>query len=101
MANDTMLVTKVENQWRFNDMWDLSIDPYQPIWDSSWAGIQSSPFSYIDKVPNQSNIDYDKSMFDLARFRDHYLGVRLEYFAPENVKITTDLVTTMVSNKNR
>lgn len=101
LSNDSMLITKVENQWRFNDMWDLTIDPYQPIWDSSWAGIQSSPYSYIDKVPNQSNIDYDKSIFDQARFRDHYLGVRLEYFAPENVKLTTDLVTTMVSNKNR
>lgn len=91
----------MENQWRLNNIRDLTISPLEAVWDSSWGARQSTPFSYIDKVPNFSNIDYNKSLFEQARFRDHYLGVRFFFNPVENYKITTDLVTTMNSNKNR
>lgn len=100
MSND-MLAARVENQWRLNNFWDLTINNTTPVWDASWTARQSSPFSYIDKVPNSNNINYNKSLFEQARFRDHYLGLRFKFDLPENLKITTDLVTTVSSNKNR
>lgn len=104
-AEDTsgtdMFVTRVDNQWRMNNLWDLTVNNTSSIWDSSWPAKQGTPYIFTDKKPNLANINYGKSLFEQARFRDHYLGVRFHFNIPENLKITTDLVTTMNSNKNR
>jgi len=46
----------------------------------------------IDKVVNQSVIDYLKNWMDLQNFRDKYLTIRLIYsnFAPRNLQLTTN-----------
>lgn len=90
-------VTKVDNKWRLNDLRDITYDNFQPVWSKDWANTFSN--YWIDKVPN--NIDYMKSLFEAARFRDHYLGVRLFFNPSSNYKINTDIVQTYNVNRNR
>jgi hypothetical protein len=99
--NTLSLVKKTDRQWRINNIRDLTIAPTQPIWDSSWAAKASSPFSYIDKTVNFSNIDPEKPLYESARFRDYYLGVRLFFNPTEDSKITLDLLGTQIQNRNR
>lgn len=95
-----ILVNRVERKYRLSLLRDYSISNFQPIWTQDPSQLQSQ--FYLDKVPNLLNINYDKSPFELARLRDHYLGIRL-FFNPSDVdtKISTDIVQTAIANKNR
>lgn len=98
---DTALVKLTDNNWRLNNIRDNTVDKQEPVWDSSWLVKASFPYSYIDKVPNGNNIDLNKNMFEQARLRDHFMGLRLKFDAPENYKIVTDAVTVTQQNRNR
>lgn len=93
------LVRRTDNQWRLNKLRDATINSTQPIWDMSWEGVGNQYF--IDRVPNADNIDLAKSQFEQRRMRDHYLGLRFYFASTYNYKITTDLISTINSNRNR
>jgi len=96
--DNTALVRVTDRKFRINDIRDYTQDHALPIWDSSWASLESQP--YLDKVP--TNFNLSKSLFELSRLKDNYLGLRLIY-EPINdtVRITTDIINTFTSNKNR
>lgn len=92
-------VRKIDNKWRFNELRNNVISSNVPFWSSSWADIQSTPFNWIDKVP--INIDFNKSLFQLERMKDRYVGVRLFFHPKANYKILTDLVQSTNQLKSR
>lgn len=95
------LVKKVDNQYRINNIRDIAISNYEPIWSSAWTQLQSAPYFYIDKIPNNQNIDYYKSPFESRRFRDYYTGLRFFFTPTQNIKINTDIISTFTANRNR
>lgn len=99
--SNIVLTKSTDHQWRLNNLRDLTIDNAESIWDFTWAAKATTPYNYIDKVPNLANIDYDKSLFETARLKDHYLGLRLFLNSPDDYKLVTDLVTGTTQNKNR
>ena len=92
-----MLATNIDNKWRINDLRDYTIDNTQPVWSNSWIDISSD--YWIDKIPN--NIDYSKPLFNIKRFRDYYLGVRLFTNNSNNYKFNTDIIQTYTANRIR
>jgi hypothetical protein len=100
-ANDSAYVRRTDRIYRINNLRDRIVNNNQPIWDSSWGALQSTPFSYIDKVPYEANLDNNNFMYESQRLRDYYMGLRLFFNPPEDYKIVTDIVNTTYSNKNR
>lgn len=97
-SNSTnVLVDKIDGKFRLNGFFDYSMSNEEAIWDT--IGAQS--FYYIDKIPNQSNIDPNQSMFNARRFKDYFVGVRLFFEDNKDVKITTDIVNTLNINNFR
>jgi hypothetical protein len=92
-------VSKVDNNFRINNVRDMSISHNLPIWTIEGTPAQGYP--YLDKYPNLSNINFAKSYFEMQRFRDHYLGLRFEFNSQYNTKISTDLVVTTYDEKTR
>lgn len=90
---------ETDNQHRVSDIRDLAINPNIALWSSDWNNLIPTP--YLDKVPNPLNVNYSKSFYEQARFRDHYLGMRLFFNPGQNWKITTDLISTVTANRNR
>lgn len=90
---------QVDSKWRINDPRDYTISNADPIWDN--APFIPNALSWTDRAPNQNNISYSKSLFSLPRFKDYYQGVRLYFNSASNLKITTDLIQTLYTNKNR
>lgn len=102
VSNTEALVSRVDNKFRVNNLRDLTIDKSMSVWSTAWADLQTSPYSFIDKVPNPFNINYNKSAFEQSRLRDYFVGVRLIFDDQDSsLKITTDMVNTMSANRNR
>jgi uncharacterized protein YihD (DUF1040 family) len=97
--SSAIAVRKVDKKYRISEIRDYVVDSTQPIWSSNSQQLSSTP--YLDKVPNTSNISFSKSLFELTRFRDHYLGIRLFFNPKQNYRITTDIVNTAFANRNR
>lgn len=97
----TAYVKRVDRQYRINNLRDASLSHLEPIWDSSWTSIASQPFQWIDKNPNNVNIDQYQSLFESKRLKDHYLGLRLFFNPRRDYKITTDIINTQYANRNR
>lgn len=98
-VDDIPMVKKTDNIFKINNLRDIAIDDNLPLW--SFAPQDTLSYFPIDKVPNPSNLDPSKSLFERARFRDHYLGLRLFFKPLNNYKIVTDIITTINSNRNR
>lgn len=93
-------VKKTDKQWRISELRDYVTDPNQALWDLSLPVANKNVF-FTNKSPNISNLDINKSGYELKRFKDHFANIRL-YFKPnENLKISTDLVQTVYANRNR
>lgn len=96
-----VLVDKTDNKYRISNFRDTVINPNEPLWTSNWANLQTTPFIYIDKIPNIANLNPTVSLYERGRFRDYYLGLRLIYSSTDNVKIATDIVNTFNLNRAR
>lgn len=92
LNNNSSIIDRRERDWLVNDFRDIVIDYTKPLWNSSIEATKG--FYYIDKVINESVLDYNKSWEQLESFRDKYLVVRLilDNFADKesNVKLTTN-----------
>lgn len=93
------LISETDGSFRISNLRDLTINNFTPIW--SEKSIDKNNLFYLDKVPNAANIDILKSLFGTQRLRDNYLGMRFFFNPTQNLKISTDIVSTMNSNKNR
>lgn len=91
---------EADSTYRISNLRDSTISNLNPIWDGT-SFLTSSPFSYIDKIPNTSNIDYSKSLFEEQRLKDYYLGLRLFYKPTYNDKLVVDILDIESSSRNR
>jgi hypothetical protein len=83
---------------RFRDQADGRLAINEPKFTKDWSeptyqDYFDNGFGYIDKVINPSIIDLTKSVYQLQRFTDKYLGVRLFFKPDENYKITLNLIS--------
>lgn len=98
-SEDNMIINNVEGNWRFNNFRDNVIDYTKPLFTTTWDSIQNE--YPIDKVINQSVIDYLKDWYELESFRDKYLVIRLIYsnfVQKNNYQITTNYSITNEEN---
>ena len=100
--SSTVLLDKVDGKYKASGFRDIIISEDESIWNSSWQLLQSSPFNYIDKIPNTLNLELlNPSLFESPRFRDYYLEIRLIHNPTQNIKINTDIINTRSSNRTR
>lgn len=78
-------IVYTDDTYRINTFRDYSVSPV-PIWNLY-------PTPSIDKELNLSRIDINKSLFELPRFSDYWVGVRLYFNPRQNYKIVTDTLT--------
>lgn len=95
--NTTALYTKMDNKYRLSDLRNFATTT--DIWTTDWDYLNSTPFSGLDKVPNTPVINTTLPYYFQERLKDFYLGLRL--FFVGNTKISTDIVSTQYSNRNR
>ena len=86
--NDSQNIDRNERDWTLNDLRDIRTDYTNTIWDSSLASRQST--YYIDKVLNNSTLDFNKDWTQLESFRDKYLVIRLIFDNFANIKLITN-----------
>jgi hypothetical protein len=103
-TSTTVVAEKVNRTWQLNNIRNYIADYSLPISSSKWEDLNESYF--IDKVPNDSAYDFNKSLFELERLRDHWMAVRLYYTpqktdSPTPAKVTLDLVNNDSSNSYR
>ena len=75
--NQSILINKYERTWNLNGFRNNVVDETLPMFTQRWQDIQSD--YYIDKLPNQNVIDYNKSLFRKEKLRDKFLITRLIY----------------------
>lgn len=80
-----ILIDRNERDWSINQLRDYVTDYTKPLFSQNWNDTQNSYF--IDKVPNTSIIDFNKSWEQLQSFRDKFLIIRLKFdnFADVNL----------------
>ena len=84
-----------ERTWSFNQMRDnTTMVVAEPLFTKDWNNLTYQNQYPIDKVSNINVINYFKSQFEMQKFRDKYLAVRLSYNKPFNRKITTKYLVT-------
>ena len=85
-TSDNVLINRTEDYWKVNKIRDYSIDRNLgtvPLMTSNWNNINgdfnlnNEAFGYIDKVVNLNAIDKNKNLYQLRRFKDKWLAVRL------------------------
>ena len=79
-SNNKIIVEKLDTEFHMSNIRDFVVTLDSPLFTNSWDLI--SNIYPIDKVPNPQVYDIDKSLYNQARLRDRYLGVRL-YFKPK------------------
>lgn len=92
---NSILVNKKEKTWSLNNFRNNVINENEPLFSKSWNDIKTNYF--IDKVSNQSIIDYNKSLFTKDKLRDKFIAARFIYDNPNNRK----LIYKFISTKNK
>ena len=75
--NQSILINKYERTWNMNGFRNNVVDETLPMFTQRWQDIQSD--YYIDKLPNQNVINYNKSLFKKEKLRDKFLITRFIY----------------------
>lgn len=94
-----ILATRKERNWNLNQIRNYRVDPSIPIFSSAWSKTQTE--FYIDKVPNQSNIDFNMSWNNTEMLRDKFVVIRLKFdtFDDVNLIFNFSLETQQISNR--
>lgn len=86
---------RVENKegvWKFNQFKNyVPATNAVPIATSAWDSISSE--YPIDKIPNPSSLDLTKSQYDLDKFRDMYVSIRLYNTFQVQPQLNYELIT--------
>lgn len=69
-----ILVERAEKDWCINDIRDYRTDYDKPVFNSNWSNIKDA--FPIDKVLDNSVIDFEKNWAEVESMRDKYLIVR-------------------------
>lgn len=90
---NTIPIDRNERDWTINDLRDIRSDYGEPIFRKDNLSLKTE--YYIDKVLNNSALDYSKDWYDLQSFRDKYLVVRLIFDNFENTRLVTNFTEEM------
>jgi len=90
-STTTIWATVTDDQIQLSNLSNYVIQN-GPLFSSNWNDIRSA--YPVDKVPHPTNINPDKSLYNANRLRGEWMGVRLYANPGNNLKMTTDLITT-------
>lgn len=91
---------KADKTWRLNSKRNLvSSTSTVPIATSRWTDVAAS--YYIDKLVNQDSLNTTQSQYNLQKFRDKYITMRLISDDPENHKLLTQYSYTLQTKSAR
>jgi hypothetical protein len=106
ITSRTLSINRNLDIWKVNNLADYAFDVLsgsQTINTTNWAEstyrniFRTNPnMGYIDKVVNPGYISEGKSVYQIQRFRDKFLNVRLYYKPTEDLKI---VINTMANLK--
>lgn len=99
IASDKCLASKTEKTWNINNFRDYVNNRNSSLFTSNWNDIKTD--FYIDKVPNLSAFNFNKSPFELEMLRDKYFNIRLFYKPVQDYKITTDIFSGLNNDSYR
>ena len=80
-----IIVDKNEKDWTLNEIRDFRIDYTKPIWKTRVEDLQTNYF--IDKVLDNSTINFNKDWTEIEQLRDKFLAVRLIFNNLADVKL--------------
>ena len=83
LPNNSKYVIKTDQNYKIAGLVDYSTN--QPVMTKSWTQLQTYP-SYIDRVPNTTNIDFTKSAYIQGKLWDKFVNVRLFFKPAEDYK---------------
>jgi len=86
-SNTDKLAVKTDKNWKLSGIRDLSVKTGVPSISSKWSDIKLyfDRGSYIDKIQNDSLIDINKNLYQLADIKDKIKFIRL-FFTNDKVK---------------
>lgn len=86
-----IMYTKSDNFYNYNSFWDVVKDYSEPIWGENCSNV------YIDKVLNQSNMDYTPRSFKKYQIRAKDCKIRHILDNQNNIRITSQFIATDTS----
>lgn len=98
-VSNKCFASKTEKNWNINNFRDYIGNRNTSLFTSNWNDIKTD--YYIDKVPNTSAFNFNKSPFELEMLRDKYFSVRLFYKPVQDYKITTDIFSGLNNDSYR
>lgn len=96
-STTSAIAERVDNEWNLSHIRDLVVNRNVPIFSDDWINIQSQ--YPIDKVANPLATLPTKSLFEVERFRDHFLGQR--YYYNGSNRLNFQFLLTNSKNTNR
>lgn len=98
ISTRTISALRRRETWRLNTLRDFTKDIFanETVNTKEWSGAYSATFrtnenmGYIDYVPNADFIDVNKDIYQLQRFTDKYLSVRLFFKPNEDYKMVVN-----------
>jgi hypothetical protein len=84
-AENSAVITRLREDWSFNDFRDIRVNYESPMFITNLAKIQEN--YYIDKVVNKKSLDIYKDWTQLQRLRDKYLCVRLIFNNFDDIRL--------------
>ena len=96
---NTILIDRNERNWTFNDIRDVRVNYELPIFRKDKSSLSSE--YYIDKILNDSSIDFNKDWTQLQSFRDKYLVLRLIFDNFDNIRLITNFTKENETNSFR
>ena len=88
-----ILADKNEGIWSINSLRDIRINYNQPIFISDVNNVKVQLQYYIDKVLNDSTLNFEKDWQELEPLRDKYLVVRLIFDNTDDVRFSLDFTS--------
>jgi hypothetical protein len=91
----TILYTKSDNFYQYNNFWSIVKDPKQPLFKKTCTSLS------LDKVVNQENMDYSLRSFKKATLRGKDLKIRHILDNRDDINIVSQFITniTQISYK--
>jgi hypothetical protein len=92
--NTPLLAGRKESTWRINSFFDQRVNYNVPMFSKDWDVLSNDYFT--DKVVNPDSVSNNKNIYEMARMRDKYCGIRLYYNPNErDIKLVTNILETL------
>lgn len=83
--SNSVLITKKASNWNINDFRNYIDDYSKPIFTRAWVDLKNNYF--IDKIVNNTVINFNKSWYELESFTSKFVSIRLKFDTFDNVNL--------------